>query len=174
MLLDASLDTSFWNYAVRTGVVPYLFSYFQVHYPEAVEREIVTTDPDETPLIYPQAMLFNVLKEDGRLFVCNPTKPLNLYGRGEAHAIALAYEKGWTLLINDVRPLIFAQSLGVTCVSVPDFCLFLYSQGKITYPTVHGCLKRLQPNTSPKLIQKASSLVEKIALLRGDIHDSRD
>jgi predicted nucleic acid-binding protein len=99
---------------------------------------------------------------------------LNLYGRGEAHAIALAYEKGWTLLINDVRPLIFAQSLGVTCVSVPDFCLFLYSQGKITYPTVHGCLKRLQPNTSPKLIQKASSLVEKIALLRGDIHDSRD
>lgn len=174
MILDASLDTSFWNYAARIGLVPYLFSFFRVHYPAAVEEEIVTTDADETPLIYPQAMLFRLLKEDGRLLLKNPQKPLHLYGSGEAHAIALAHENAWVLLINDARPLLFAQSLGIPCVSVADFCIFLYAQGKITYPAVKGYLKRLQPNTSPKFIQEAISIIEKIAILRGDNHDNRD
>jgi len=43
-MLDASLDTSFWNIAAQIGVAPYLFAFFRVHYCLAVEREIVTTD----------------------------------------------------------------------------------------------------------------------------------
>ncbi|NUQ37715.1 MAG: hypothetical protein HUU23_07920 [Caldilineales bacterium] len=174
MILDASLDTSFWNSAARIGVVPYLFSFFRVHYPPAVEQEIITTSPDETPLIYPQAMLFDVLKQDGRLLASNPENPVGLYGRGEAHAIALAHENAWVLLINDARPLAFARSLGIKCVTVPDFCVFLYSQGKITYPAAKGYLRRLQPNTNPKLIQEAISIIEKTTILRGDTHDNRD
>jgi hypothetical protein len=45
-LLNASLDTSFWNIAAQIGVIPYLFSFFKVHYCQAVEQEIITTDPD--------------------------------------------------------------------------------------------------------------------------------
>ncbi len=71
-IVNASLDTSFWNIASQIGVVPYLFTYFRVHYCQAVEQEIITTDPNETPLVYPQAMLFMVLKEDGRLHLADP------------------------------------------------------------------------------------------------------
>ncbi len=92
-ILDASLDTSFWKFASQIGVVPYLFSFFHLHYCDAVEREIVTTDPKQTPLIYPQAMLFIVFKEDGRLHQREPKAPFNLFGTGEAHAMALAQEQ---------------------------------------------------------------------------------
>lgn len=168
-LLNASLDTSFWNIAAQIGVIPYLFSFFKAHYCRAIEQEIVTTDLDETPLIYPQAMLFTILKEDGRLYQVEPEEPLEMFGTGEAHAIALARERSWILLINDARPLEFAQSLGIECVAVPDFCVLLYSQGKITYPAVRGYLRRLAPTTSPSLIQQAEQIVDEIAEKRGEL-----
>ncbi|MGA9351242.1 MAG: hypothetical protein WBW48_20895 [Anaerolineae bacterium] len=81
-MLNASLDTSFWNIAAQVGVAPYLFTYFRIHYCRAVEDEIVTTDPDETPLIYPQAMLFKVMQEDGRLHHAEPERPWTLAEAG--------------------------------------------------------------------------------------------
>lgn len=169
MMLDASLDTSFWNIAAQIGVAPYLFAVFRVHYCQAVEREIVTTDPGETSLIYPQAMLFRVLQEDGRFSQAEPQKPVNLFGAGEAHAIALAYERSWLLLINDARPLQMALSLGIKCVAVPDFCVLLYSQGKITCPAVQGYLRRLASTTHPALIQQAQHIADLIAGERGEL-----
>jgi predicted nucleic acid-binding protein len=167
VILSASLDTSFWNMASRVGVVPYLFSFFEVYYCKAVEQEIVTTDPDETPLLYPQAMLFQVFKEDGRLHRREPEKPLTMFGVEEAHAVALAFEQSWVLLINDARPLMFAQSLGIQCVSVPDFTVLLYSQGKITYAAVQGYLRRLSSTTSPTLIGQAKQVVAELTQKRG-------
>jgi predicted nucleic acid-binding protein len=169
MMLDASLDTSFWNIASKVGVIPYLFSFFHVYYCEAVEHEIVTTDPEETPLVYPQAMLFMVLKEDGRLHQKEPERPMSLFGVGEAHAIAVAREQSWILLINDARPLAFAQSLGILCVCVPDFCVLLYAQSKITYAAIQGYLKRLSSTTSPTLMQKAEAVVTLLAQAKGDL-----
>jgi len=168
MIQNASLDTSFWNIASQAGVVPYLFDYFRVHYCQSMAQEIVTTDPNETPLIYPQAMLFNVLREDGRLHTTEPQEPLVLFGSGEAHAIALAREQGWWLLINDSRPLAYAKALGIPCVSVPDFCVLLFSQGRITESAANGILKRLQATTASSLIAQANMLVERIATLRGE------
>ena len=168
MIHNASLDTSFWNIASRVGLVPYLFSYFRVYYCHAVEREIITTDPDETPLIYPQAMLFQVLREDGRLYHQEPNQPLNLFGTGEANAIALAKEQAWFLLINDARPLKFAQDLGIKCVAVPDFATLLYSQGTITLAAARGCLQGLTTTTSPILLEQAEDIILRIAYSRGD------
>lgn len=162
MILDASLDTSFWNRAAEVGVAPYLFQFFRVHYCTAVKREIISTDPNETPLIYPQAMLFQVFEEDKRLHQAEPTRPLRRFGAGEAHAIALAQERNWTLLINDYNPLVFAQSVGIDCMCVPDFCVLLYAAGKITLPAVNGYLKRLSPTTSPVLITLAETTLGKI------------
>jgi len=169
MQQDASLDTSFWNIAAQIGVAPYLFDYFIVHYCAAVEQEIVATDPSETPLIFPQAMLFRVLQEDGRLHQVEPITSERIYGLGEARAIALARERSWILLINDFRPLQFAQSLGIQCVSVPGFCVLLYADGKITLPAVSGYLRRLASTTSPQLIRQAEAVVEQIARERGEL-----
>jgi predicted nucleic acid-binding protein len=94
---------------------------------------------------------------------------LNLFGAGEAHAIALAFERSWLLLINDARPLQLARSLGINCVAVPDFCVLLYSQGKITRSAVQGYLRRLAPTTSPALIQQAQRIADVIADARGEL-----
>jgi len=168
-MLDASLGTSFWNIAAQIGAVPYLFSFFRVHYCQAVEKEIVTTDVDETPLMYPQAMLFQVLREASQLHHAEPSRSLDLFGAGEAGAIALAHERVWVLLINDYRPLQFAQSLGIHCVSVPDFCVFLYAEAKITLQAARGYLNRLRPTTSHPLIQQAGYVIDEIARKRGDL-----
>ncbi len=168
-MIDASIDTSFWNIAAQIGVVPYLFTFFHVHYCQVVEDEIVTTNPDETPLIYPQAMLFKVMQEDGRLHLAEPERPLTRFGAGEASAIALAQERGWALLINDYRPLQLAQTLGLHCISVPDFCVLLYAECKITYRAAKGYLRRLATTTSPSLIQLAERVVDEIARERDDL-----
>lgn len=168
MVLNASVDTSFWNIASQVGVVPYLFTFFRVHYCQIVEAEIVTTDPGETPLIYPQAMLFKVMQEDGRLHRADPERPLSQFGAGETNAIALARERQWILLINDYRPLQLAQSLNLQCISAPDFCVFLYAEQKITYRAVKGYLRRLASTTSPKLIQSAEQVADEIAGKRGE------
>ena len=138
VIQNASLDTSFWVMASQIGVVLYLFGFFRIHYCQAVANEIVTTDPEVTPLIYPQAMLFRVMQDDGRLHIAEPEKPLHLYGVGKAHAIALARERNWVLLINDSHPLQFAQTIGILCLSVPEFCVLLYTQGKIIEAAVLG------------------------------------
>ena len=160
MLLDASLDTSFWNIAAQIGVVPYLFGFFRIYYCQAVHNEIVTTDPQETTLVYPQAMLLKVMLEDGRLHSAEPQNPLARFGKGEAHAIALAEERGWVLLINDVRPLILATTLGVSAVSVPAFCVLLAAEGRITRNAASGYLRRLRPMTSIQLIEQAERVLQ--------------
>jgi predicted nucleic acid-binding protein len=162
VILDASLDTSFWNRASEVGVAPYLFQFFRVHYCAAVKREIISTDPEKTSLVYPQAMLFQVFDEDKRLYPTEPERPLRRLGAGEAHAIALALEKNWMLLINDYNPLVFAQSIGIACMCAPDFCILLYTVGKITLPAVNGYLKRLSPTTSPTLIALAEATLQQI------------
>jgi predicted nucleic acid-binding protein len=166
MLQDASLDTSFWNIASRIGLVPYLFDFFRVHYCQTVKQEIVTTDPAFTKRMYPQAMLFKIMEEDGRVHPKEPQQPLNRFGAGEAHAIAVALEHNWWLLINDSPTLRFAEALGIACVSVPDFCVFLYAEEKISRAAVLGYLERLEPTTSQLLLLRA---VEGLTRLANDI-----
>ncbi len=164
MLLNASLDTSFWNIASQIGVASYLFGFFRVHYCQAVRDEIIATDPSETSLVFPQAMLFTIFDDDGRFFRSEPEQPSSRFGIGEAHALTIAKENNWVLLINDRRPLDFAISLGIRTVCVPDFCVFLYSQGKITENAARGYLERIKPTTSPKLIEAAIGLLDTLSL----------
>lgn len=174
MLLDASLDTSFWTYASQVGVAPYLFNFFRVHYCQAVRDEVVTTNQNETTLIYPQAMLFMVFEEDGRLQRIEPQKPLTLFGVGEAHAIALAKEREWVLLINDARPFYYARSLGIVTISVAGFCVLLYAEGMITLNAVTGFVKRLSTTTSATLVAEATHTIAEIARQRGEENESNN
>ncbi|MCE7987192.1 MAG: hypothetical protein DYG89_38970 [Caldilinea sp. CFX5] len=174
MILNASLDTSFWTYASQVGVAPYLFNFFGVHYCQAVRNEIITTNPKETTLVYPQAILFMVFEEDGRLQQIEPQKPLTLFGVGEAHAIALAKERQWVLLTNDARPLFYARSLGITAVSVAGFCVLLYAEGIITLNAVTGFVKRLSVTTSATLIAEATHTIAEVARERGEENESNN
>lgn len=167
MILNASLDTSFWNRACEIGVAAYLFGYFKVHYCDAVRREIVTTDPEETRLIYPQAMQFKIYEEDGRLHKAEPQTTLRRFGIGEAAAISLAIEKQWVLLINDNRPLMFAQMQGISCISAPEFCVFLFAEGRITYAAVDGYLNRLLSTTNYTLVAQAAQALALLIEKRG-------
>ena len=82
--------------------------------------------------------------------------------------MALAYEQSWVLLINDARPLRFAQDMGIACVAVPDWATFLYAQRKITLAAVQGYLRRLTTTTSPNLIAQAEQVIGQIAHQRGE------
>ena len=112
-------------------------------------------------------MLFKVLQESGRFQLEEPQKPLTRFGVGEAYAIALALEQNWALLINDRRPLLFAEALSIRCMSVADFCVILYAESKITYAACQGFLKRLTPSTSSGLILRAEQVLAGIAKQRG-------
>lgn len=114
-------------------------------------------------------MLFKVMQEDGRLHHAEPERSLTQFGVGEAGAIALAQERGWALLINDYRPLQLAQSLGLHCISVPDFCVLLYAERKITHRAVKGYLRRLTSTTSPALTRLAEQVTDEIAKERGEL-----
>ena len=167
-ILNASLGSSFWNVGSKIGVNQYLFDFFKVHFCQAVKEEIITTDPQVTPVVYPQAMLFKVFESDGRLHSAEPSSSLDNFGKGEAGAIALALERKWVLLVNDRRPLVYARSLGVECVSVPQFCAMLYATEKITLPAAQGYLRRLATTTSAQLLDEAGRVIQSIAEMRGE------
>jgi hypothetical protein len=59
--------------------------------------------------------------------------------------------------------------LGVGCVAVTDFCVLLYSQGKITHPALQGYLRRLASTTQLTLIQQAQQIADLIADERGEL-----
>jgi predicted nucleic acid-binding protein len=143
--------------------VPYLFDFFRIHYCATVKREIVTTDPAFTKRVYPQAMLFKVMKDDGRLHRKEPQQPLSRFGAGEAHAMAPAFEHSWWLLTNDSRALRFAEALGIRCVSVPDFCVLLYAEERISRSAVLGYLERLESTTSQLLLLRAVEGLTRLA-----------
>jgi hypothetical protein len=52
---------------------------------------------------------------------------------------------------------------------VPDFCVLLYSQGKITHPALQGYLRRLASTTQLTLIQQAQQIADLIADERGEL-----
>lgn len=168
----ASLDTSFWVIACRIGVVQYLFDFYEVHYCPAVRNEIVKGDPARPSLIFPQAKMFDIFLEDGRLKEAEPRQRLTVFGAGEAGAIALARERGWDLLINDFRPYHFARSLGVKVVSVPEFCLLLVAAGLITPPAAHGYLDRLRATTSRSLLDLARESLDRLTGNGGDLNEN--
>lgn len=159
---NASLDTSFWVVACQIGVVQYLFDFYEVHYCPVVREEIASGDPARPSLVFPQAKMFQVFMEDGRLKQAKPRRLFTVFGAGEAGAIALARERGWALLINDFRPYHLARSLGIQAVSVPEFCLVLAAAGLVTPAAAHGSLDRLRATTSRSLLELARESLERL------------
>lgn len=106
-----------------------------------------------------------MVEEDGRLHLAEPERPMLRFGLSEAHAISLALERNWLLLINDSRALEFAEQLGISALSVPDFCVLLFAEGKITLAAAQGYIQRVSTTTSSRLTRRA---IESLAQLLDD------
>lgn len=61
-----------------------------------------------------------------------------------------------------------AFSLDILSFSVPDFCVLLYAEGRISLRAARGYLDRLRTSTSPALIQEAIAVVDEIGEKRGE------
>lgn len=154
---DASLDTSFWAVAVTAGVFTYLFDFFDIHYSAAVAAEIDTNPA--SGYVFPQAQAFRLCRD--RMELSEPDQPWpGMYQTGERYALALARERGWVCLINDAKPYWFGRRNGVTCISVPEFCVMIRAAGLLSSDAVRGYLQRIRRVTSPTLWQLAMTALD--------------
>ena len=108
----AVLDTSFWVLGHRADVLPYLFRFFTVVVPSAVENEIQAHDPRYPQRVYGYQELFGLMKRQGVLAIRDPVQPLDQFHAGEAAALGLALDENLWLLVNEQRALRFARSAG--------------------------------------------------------------
>lgn len=83
---------------------------------------------------------------------------LSCYPRGENAAIALAIERGYFLLIDEASAYHFAKSQGLKVVGTMDFAVFLYDQGRLSYPAAISTIKALR--VSEKLKREAMIALE--------------
>jgi predicted nucleic acid-binding protein len=167
-LQQAALDTSFWVVGHRADVLPYLFEFFAVHLPPAVRAEITAVEPRYPRRRYGYAALFRVLEECGLFTAAAPVQVESRYRRGEAEAIVLATERGMTVLINDRRPLAYARSLGVTCISVADFIVYLYERERLSRASAEVKLGLIEPFTSPSVLAPARVVMAALVRARGE------
>jgi predicted nucleic acid-binding protein len=148
---NATLDSSFWINATAAGLVDSLLSDFDLCVPPDVAREL--TDA------YPSGAHLHKLIEDQRIRVLLPTaSALERFGPGEQATISLAAEhRGWTLLLDDLRPFRAAQEMGLSPVCTPAYAASLYQRGILDDGAVLAALARLaaRSTVSPELLALA-------------------
>lgn len=154
----------------RADVIPYLFDLFVVHVPPAVKAEILAPDPYYPRRRYGHAELFRLLESRGLLPVAIPSHQESRFGLGEAAALALARERGWRLLINDYRPLAYANQHGIRTMSVASFILLLYAQETISLTSAGRKLELIGNNTSPQIMDPARRVLARLADRKGERH----
>lgn len=91
---------------------------------------------------------------------------MDWFQRGENAAIALAIENGYFLLIDDANPYHLAKSQGLKVIGTMDFTVFLYDQGRLSYPAAMSTIKTIR--ASEKLKRGAMITLEVLARTKGD------
>lgn len=165
---SVALDTSFWTVGFRADVLQYLFEFFAVHAPPAVRGEILAPDPGYPNRVYGYAAWFRVLEERDLLVSTTPGTSMPLFGRGESEAIALAREHGWWLLMNDSRPVQFAQQAGITVITVPTFIVYLYERGRIALAAARKKLSLIVSWTGRQIMASAEQDLDTLARQQGE------
>ena len=75
----AVLDTSFWVLGHRADVLTYLFRFFVVVVPSAVQTEIQAHGPRYPQRVYGYQELFGLMKRQGILTIRDPVQPLGQF-----------------------------------------------------------------------------------------------
>jgi len=148
---NATLDSSFWIHSVAAGLVDYLLDDFELHVALEVANELTEG--------YPSGARLHTLIRAGEIRIAGPAMAIvTRFGPGERAAINLeAQNKGWILLMDDRRPFIAAEGLGLAPVASPVYAASLYRRGVLEESAVLGILARLSARStvSPQLIDLA-------------------
>lgn len=151
MKQSATPDSSFWINAHRSGLLPSVLERFQLYYPPAVAGELREE--------FPSGREFWRLAREGLLKEVVPqSDQVRAFGAGERAAMNLALEhREWTILIDDRRPFLAAQRLGLKALCTPVLAVDLYHEGRLTLGQTLLALARLAAlqTLSPDLLAAA-------------------
>ena len=146
---SATLDSSFWINAHRCGLLPFVLDRFELHYAPAVGVELKEE--------FASGREFWRLARLGTLNEVTPeAETVVTFGAGERAAMNVALQHpDWILLVDDRRPLIEAQRLGLKAICTPVLIAELVSGGQIEMSEALGMLARLaeMQTVSPVLIE---------------------
>lgn len=152
---NATLDTSFWINAHRSGLLGAVLEFFTLYYPPAVALELNEA--------FESGREFWRLVDEGVLTEAVPNRgQVRAFGPGERAAMNLALEHpDWTLLVDDRRPLVEAQRLGLRTICTPVLVTDLFNRGRLTRSEAMLALGRLAAlqTVSPALIEAAVTLL---------------
>jgi hypothetical protein len=148
---NATPDSSFWINAHRSGLLPYVLDRFRLHYAPAVGAELREE--------FSSGREFWRLAREGELVEASPElEEVRGFGRGEQAAINLSLEhRDWVLLIDDRRPFLEAERLGLRVLCTPVLVVDLYMEEKLDARQALEALARLAAlqTVSPNLLAAA-------------------
>jgi len=167
----AVLETSFWTVAYKGELVATILDYFTLIVPAAVGAEISARSTRYPAREYPDQTLFRQLRARIQEEPPDMPPPLNVFGPGEAAAIALAQhvdQRGVpvTLLVNEGRATAYARNLRLSVLTVPSFIVALCSRGTISDCAARIRLRRIAPNTPADYIQQAELVLDTLRASR--------
>lgn len=157
---NATPDSSFWINAHRSGLLPYVLDRFRLHYTPAVGFELREE--------FSSGREFWRLAREGVLVEASPElEGVTGFGPGERAAINLALEhRDWVLLMDDRRPFLEAERLGLRVLCTPVLVVDLCMEEKLDARQALEVLGRLAAlqTVSPDLL--AASLAHLGAALK--------
>ena len=151
--------------ANRCEVAANLLDLFRLVVPQAVVNEIETRDPAFPLREYPYATLFRHLRHHMDVVpAAESPPPLNVFGPGEAAALALALDRGYLVLVNERRAASHAANLGLRVITIPAVIVRLHLGGVISRQAAHRKLTLAAQVTTPAHVAKAREMVDNAQL----------
>ena len=151
MKQNATLDSSFWINAHRSGLLPQLLERYALYYTPEVAAEL-------RPSFASGRESWRLAQEGVLVEAPACLREVQSFGLGERSAINLALEhRDWILLMDDRRPLLEATRLGLRVLSSPVLALQLFSEGRLDATRTLQVLARLAAlqTVSPDLLAAA-------------------
>lgn len=145
---NATLDSSFWINAHRSGLVVCVTERFRLHYTPAVGAEL--REEFRSGREFWRLVREGVLPE-----VIPQLNEVKDFGPGERAAINVALEhRDWILLMDDRRPFLEAERRRLKVLCTPALVVDLYTVGKLDAARALRVLARLaaMQTVSPDLI----------------------
>lgn len=138
---------------------------FRLIVPQAVADEILARDPAYPTREYPDATLFRHLAARMSLVpVDRAPQPLNVFGPGEAAALAVAQPQRLLVLINEWRAAEHAANLGLPVVTIPTVVVRLHLGGVISRRAAFRKLDLISAITAEAFLDDARRLIEAAGL----------
>lgn len=156
MKQSATLDSSFWINSHRSRLLAHVLGRFSLYYAPAVAVELSKD--------FASGREFWRRARAGEIIEATPqADEIGAFGARERAAMNLALEhRDWVLLVDDRRPLLEAQRLGLKTLCTPVLVTDLFEQGGLDLNEALQALARVaaMQTVSPALIEVALAQLE--------------